>query len=143
MCYYKCSGELNENDFKEEKIMKGDLSKFLAIKRIENNENLFDMARKLDISIAYLSSIENGKREIPRDFFEKIKKNYNLNLSEEEKLKKIISYTKKIVIDMKELSEDRKDISLRYARKIQSLSEEKLRKLREILWEEENDDDFE
>ncbi|WP_338985765.1 helix-turn-helix transcriptional regulator [Fusobacterium animalis] len=123
--------------------MKGDLSKFLAIKRIENNENLFDMARKLDISIAYLSSIENGKREIPRDFFEKIKKNYNLNLSEEEKLKKIISYTKKIVIDMKELSEDRKDISLRYARKIQSLSEEKLRKLREILWEEENDDDFE
>ena len=123
--------------------MKGDLSKFLAIKRIENNENLFDMARKLDISIAYLSSIENGKREIPRDFFEKIKKNYNLNLSEEEKLKKIISHTKKIVIDMKELSEDRKDISLRYARKIQSLSEEKLRKLREILWEEENDDDFE
>ena len=123
--------------------MKGDLSKFLAIKRIENNENLFDMARKLDISIAYLSSIENGKREIPRDFFEKIKKNYNLNLSEEEKLKKIISYTKKIVIDMKELTEDRKDISLRYARKIQSLSEEKLRKLREILWEEENDDDFE
>ena len=123
--------------------MKGDLSKFLAIKRIENNENLFDMARKLDISIAYLSSIENGKREIPRDFFEKIKKNYNLNLSEEEKLKKIISYTKKIVIDMKELSEERKDISLRYARKIQSLSEEKLRKLREILWEEENDDDFE
>lgn len=123
--------------------MKGDLSKFLAIKRIENNENLFDMARKLDISIAYLSSIENGKREIPRDFFEKIKKNYNLNLSEEEKLKKIISYAKKIVIDMKELSEDRKDISLRYARKIQSLSEEKLRKLREILWEEENDDDFE
>ena len=123
--------------------MKGDLSKFLAIKRIEYNENLFDMARKLDISIAYLSSIENGKREIPRDFFEKIKKNYNLNLSEEEKLKKIISYTKKIVIDMKELSEDRKDISLRYARKIQSLSEEKLRKLREILWEEENDDDFE
>lgn len=123
--------------------MKGDLSKFLAIKRIENNENLFDMARKLDISIAYLSSIENGKREIPRDFFEKIKKNYNLNLNEEEKLKKIISYTKKIVIDMKELSEDRKDISLRYARKIQSLSEEKLRKLREILWEEENDDDFE
>ena len=123
--------------------MKGDLSKFLAIKRIENNENLFDMARKLDISIAYLSSIENGKREIPRDFFEKIKKNYNLNLNEEEKLKKIISYTKKIVIDMKELSEDWKDISLRYARKIQSLSEEKLRKLREILWEEENDDDFE
>ena len=123
--------------------MKGDLSKFLAIKRIENNENLFDMPRKLDISIAYLSSIENGKREIPRDFFEKIKKNYNLNLNEEEKLKKIISYTKKIVIDMKELSEDRKDISLRYARKIQSLSEEKLRKLREILWEEENDDDFE
>ncbi|MCG6839337.1 helix-turn-helix transcriptional regulator [Fusobacterium nucleatum] len=123
--------------------MKGDLSKFLAIKRIENNENLFDMAKKLDISLAYLSSIENGKREIPKDFFEKIKKNYSLNLSEEEKLKKIILYTKKIVIDMKELSEDRKDISLRYARKIQTLSEEKLKKLKEILWEEENNDDFE
>ena len=123
--------------------MKGDLSKFLAIKRIENNENLFDMAKKLDISLAYLSSIENGKREIPKDFFEKIKKNYSLNLREEEKLKKIILYTKKIVIDMKELSEDRKDISLRYARKIQTLSEEKLKKLKEILWEEENNDDFE
>ena len=123
--------------------MKGDLSKFLAIKRIENNENLFDMAKKLDISLAYLSSIENGKREIPKDFFEKIKKNYSLNLSEEEKLKKIILYTKKIVIDMKELSEDREDISLRYARKIQTLSEEKLKKLKEILWEEENNDDFE
>ena len=46
--------------------------KILRKRRIDSSEILGDMAKRLDVSAAYLSSIENGLREIPDSFVEKI-----------------------------------------------------------------------
>ena len=52
--------------------------KILRKRRIDSSEILGDMAKRLDVSAAYLSSIENGLREIPDSFVEKISKEYGL-----------------------------------------------------------------
>ena len=44
------------------------LGKKLRKIRIDNDEISSDMARKLEISVSYLSAIENGKRNIPKNF---------------------------------------------------------------------------
>ena len=44
------------------------LGKKLRKIRIDNDEISSDMARKLEISVSYLSAIENGKRNIQRIF---------------------------------------------------------------------------
>jgi HTH-type transcriptional regulator, competence development regulator len=56
--------------------------KFLKKFRIDRNETLADMAGKLKISSAYLSSIENGTREIPAKMSMNIKLAYSLAFNE-------------------------------------------------------------
>ena len=46
--------------------------KILRKIRIDEGEILGEMAQKLEISSAYLSSIENGDRNLPDGFTEKI-----------------------------------------------------------------------
>lgn len=117
--------------------MKSRIAKSLRILRIQNDENLKEMAENLGISTPYLSAIENGKRDIPSDFHEKIVNIYNLTDEESEKLKKDIELSaKEKIIDMTNLSEERKMLSIRYARKIQELSDEDFEKLKNILGED-------
>ncbi|WP_273757174.1 helix-turn-helix domain-containing protein [Bartonella sp. MM73XJBT] len=47
--------------------------------RIDRTERLLDMADKLGVSIAFLSSVEIGKKPIPADMEEKIIEKYALN----------------------------------------------------------------
>ena len=47
-----------------------DFGKELRILRVEKDENINTMAKKLGISIAYLSAIESGNRPIPSDLVE-------------------------------------------------------------------------
>ena len=58
--------------------------KILRKRRIDSSEILGDMAKRLDVSAAYLSSIENGLREIPDSFVEKISKEYGLSEAEKQ-----------------------------------------------------------
>ena len=58
--------------------------KILRKRRIDSSEILGDMAKRLDVSAAYLSSIENGLREIPESFVEKIAKEYGLSEAEKQ-----------------------------------------------------------
>lgn len=51
--------------------------------RIDNEELLMDMANKLEISASYLSSIETGKRKVPKEFIQKIESIYKVEISEE------------------------------------------------------------
>ena len=60
--------------------------KILRKRRIDSSEILGDMAKRLDVSAAYLSSIENGLREIPESFVEKIAKEYGLSEAEKQEL---------------------------------------------------------
>ena len=60
--------------------------KILRKRRIDSSEILGDMAKRLDVSAAYLSSIENGLREIPDSFVEKISKEYGLSEAEKQEL---------------------------------------------------------
>ena len=49
-----------------------DFGKELRKIRIDNNEFLKDMANKLGVTVSYLSAVENGKRDIPDEWLDKI-----------------------------------------------------------------------
>ena len=53
--------------------------KLLRKIRIDHDEILKDMASKLEITAAYLSSIENGKRQIPINMTKTIVAKYKLD----------------------------------------------------------------
>ncbi len=56
-----------------------DFGKFCRKLRIDNDEIMKDMAKKLEVTPSYLSAIEKGKRTIPTDWAEQIANHYELS----------------------------------------------------------------
>lgn len=48
------------------------LGKYLKKLRIDNDENMSDIATKLDVSSSFLSAVETGKKKIPSSMVTKI-----------------------------------------------------------------------
>lgn len=110
------------------------LGKRLRKIRIDNDEITLDMAKKLGISISYLSAIEHGKRNIPDTFIQKLFENYNLN--EKMKIliqKDIINYSGEMKLIMNQMNRQQQELSLLYARKISELDDEQIKKMRRFL----------
>ncbi len=116
------------------------LGKELRKLRIDRGEVLRDMAEKLSISSAYLSSIENGKRRAHKNLVEKIETLYSL--SDSEKCRLWESWQKsvdEITIDLKASSGIHRDLGLVFARRFDGLSDEDVQKLMTILGKENNE----
>lgn len=105
--------------------------------RHKNGDTLRGLATKLNVSAAFISSLELGRKQIPADYVEKITEIYNLNKEEQEELIDAINSTnEKITLNLKELNEEQKDLSLIFARKIKTSDDDLINKLREILYED-------
>lgn len=81
----------------------------LRLLRRRENETSIEMAKKLRIKVSELSSVENGKAPIKKDFLDYLFKNYDLNNLEKENFKKYAAQHNKkmgvITLDFRELSE--------------------------------------
>jgi transcriptional regulator with XRE-family HTH domain len=71
------------------------ISEYLKVMRITKGERLYDMANNLGLSLSYLSNIENGRKVIPDDFYEKIVSIYGLPEDEADELKTHILHSKR------------------------------------------------
>lgn len=80
-----------------QKHQKTPLGKELMKIRVDNNESQKDMAKKLNISTSYLSSIENGLKNPPSNCCEKIIKYYDLTENQKIKLKKSFILSTKLI----------------------------------------------
>ncbi len=65
-----------------------ELGKEIRKLRIDKGENLSSMSKKLGISMSYLSAIENGTREIPADFVDRLSETYHLSKERKEEFVK-------------------------------------------------------
>ena len=111
-----------------------ELGKFLRHLRIENRENLKMMAIKLEISSAFLSALENGKKSISDKLKEKLIETYQLNSEMILKLEEAISISNETVsINLTNSSMEKQKIGILFARSFNDLDESKLAKIRFIL----------
>ena len=110
------------------------LGKALRILRLNNNEILKDMADKLNITSAYLSAIENGKREPTQKFMNALFLNYDLTDEEKTRLNDAYYTTiDSIRINLSDQTPEKKDLSLVFARKFDGLSDAQIQDLIKIL----------
>ena len=120
--------------YEEDETMATIFGKALRKIRINRDELLMDMAKKLEITSAYLSSIENGKRGIPQDMSKKIIKLYNLDADESKNLFMAEDESrKKVEFDFTNSDPSKKNIVLALARSFDELSDEQLQEIRNIL----------
>lgn len=116
-----------------------DLSKFLKKLRIDHSEFLGDMADKLEISAAHLSSVESGRKTVPADFADKITTLYGLSAEEKTKLETFIAKSnREVSVNLKSIPLG-KDLSeyastaVMFAKDISKLDTDHLKQIQAIL----------
>lgn len=110
------------------------LARFLRKLRIDRSERLFDMAQKLNVSSAYLSAVENGKRVAPNSWFETIVRLYDLDSAQQRELREGIDESaKQVRIDIEDASSNKRDCALMFARKFEDISDEDIAEIMNLL----------
>ena len=110
------------------------VGKFLRKLRIDNGEILRDMAKKLEVSSAFLSAVENGKKKMPDTWLEKLKVLYLLDVQQMEKLKDAIIESRETVeLNIHNASAENRRLAVSFARQFDTLDEETAKRLFDIL----------
>lgn len=116
------------------------VGKFLRKLRIDSGEILRDMAKKLDVSSAFLSAVENGKKKIPDTWLLKLEAAYSLTSQQMDELKNAIAESGDTVeLNVRNASDANRRLAVSFARQFDTLDEETAKKLLEILKDHKED----
>lgn len=114
--------------------MLNSFGRFCRKLRIDKGELLKDMATRLGVTSSYLSAVENGKRNVPRKWIEKISEMYSLSDSEVEELERSFDESKKVVqLNFEGFSSEEKNDLLALAREFKGLNEDEREEIKGIL----------
>lgn len=102
--------------------------------RLDRDEYLKDMADKLDVSVAYLSAVETGKRKIPEDFVGKIIKAYKLTDKEASILNELKELSaSEVRVPLTDKTQKQKEVILSFAKAIGGIENKKLDEILRIM----------
>lgn len=110
--------------------MINNFGKFCRKLRIDNNELLYDMARRLNVSSAFLSKVENGRKKPPKEWREILVREYELNDEKICELDKCMFEAQNYdSIDMSNWEDNDRMMMLSFARKFDKLDKDVLKRL--------------
>lgn len=110
--------------------------KILRKMRVDSTEVLGTMAKRLDISSAYLSSIESGEKPIPYGLIDTIVEKYGLSEEQRQSLVKAEAESKGVVdvnLGENKHSDAGVETAVLFARDFSRLTDEQLLKLKSLL----------
>ena len=110
------------------------VGKLLRQIRLNNDEILRDMAKKLGVTSAFLSAVENGKKKMPKTMRNKIVEKYELIGDEVTNLDDaIMESNDSVEINIKAMSDAKKGLAVSFARSFEELSDEDVEFFAEYL----------
>lgn len=119
---------------KEVFLMLTAVGKFLRKLRIDRGEILRDMATKLGVSSAFLSSVENGRKKMPDAWPEKLVDLYDLSPEQANELTDAAIASNDIIeLHIADASDEQKRLAVSFARQFESLDTELSMKIFRML----------
>lgn len=110
------------------------LGKILRGIRMSEGDILRDMAKKLGVSSAFLSAVENGKKKLPESWIPKLKEIYSLSPEQISEIKNAaMESSDTISLNIRNASTESRQLAVSFARKFDSLDDETARKIFHIL----------
>lgn len=107
---------------------------FVRILRIKHHEVMGDMAKVLNTSLPFMSAVENGKKNVPTEWIEKIVEHYNLSESERKEMLDAIEESKtqyKVIVGNAGINQ--RKAALRFARSFDEMDDDTALKILELL----------
>ena len=107
---------------------------FVRVLRVRQHEVMGDMARKLGVKPPFLSAVENGKRNVPPEWVEKLTLLYNLSEAERTELVEAIEASKtQYKLSMNGAGTIQRRAAMQFARSFDNMDDETARKILELL----------
>lgn len=109
------------------------LSEFgVALRKIRLDKQLLlkDMADDLEVTSAFLSSVETGKRKVPKDWIERICKLYSLTEDDRDNLERAQAKTQQEVrISMENATAKQMDLAFSLAKALENLTDDDVERI--------------
>ena len=107
-----------------------EVGRFLRKLRVDADEVLYDMSKKMGCTSAFISALELGKRPVPSEFQQKLIRIYNLTAEQQADFQRAIDKsTTSVTIDLEELDEPSKEVALVFARRLKTMEEKESERL--------------
>ena len=102
--------------------------------RVDNDELLRSMASNLRMTASYLSAIETGKRNVPKNMISSLIYYYNLNNKQIKELNQAANNSKLYIkIDLTDLSSRDRKLVLLFAKNFRKLTKKESKEIQNIL----------
>ena len=102
--------------------------------RVIHGERLFDMAQKLEVSSAFLSAVENGKKSAPASWVGILSREYSLSAEEKHAVEEAIGDSiKQVRLDLENASAAKRNCALMFARNFDDIEEERIQEIIKLL----------
>lgn len=110
------------------------IGKFLRKLRIDHGEILKDMAEKLEVTVSFLSAVENGKRKMPSAWNKKICDIYQLDAAQRDDFSVAIAETEdSIEMNLYDVAIGRREVAVSFARKFSEIDDFQVEEIKKIL----------
>ena len=107
---------------------------FVRILRVKHHEVMGDMAKVLDTSLPFLSAVENGKKNVPKDWIAKIVEHYQLDTDEQMQLEDSIEASKtQMKLNLMNSGSNQREAALQFARSFDGMDDETAMKIVKLL----------
>ena len=107
---------------------------FIRILRIRNHEVMGDLAKVLEVSLPFLSSVETGKKNVPPNWVNILTDHYKLNEKDVSELNKAIEESQtQMKISLVNTSNIKRSTALQFARSFDNIDEDTAKKIMELL----------
>jgi transcriptional regulator with XRE-family HTH domain len=107
---------------------------YVRILRVKNHEVMGDMAKLLGTTTPFLSAVENGRKNVPKEWAEIISNHYNLSTADRNELENAIEESRiQTKIDMKDSSQMQRKVAVQFARSFEDIDDETAQKILALL----------
>ena len=112
---------------------------FVRILRIKHHEVMGDMAKMLEVKIPFLSAVENGRKNVPADWIDKIANHYVLTIKEKDELQKAVDESRtQYKIAIKDSGINQRRAAMQFARSFDELDDDTAIKILKLLKDKED-----
>ena len=107
------------------------IGRFLRKLRIDHGEILKDMAEKLEVTVSFLSAVENGKKKMPTAWNKKICDLYQLDANQRDAFTADTEHS--IEMNLYDVTMGRRELAVSFARKFSEIDDFQVEEIKKIL----------
>lgn len=112
---------------------------FMRIQRIKHHEVMGDTAKLFGVKLPFVSTVENGKRNVPEEWIPILIEHYNLNTEQQAELSEAVEQSKtQVKINLVSANNNQRRLAVQFQRSFEKLDEDTATAIMNLLNKEDN-----